>query len=87
MLHCGSENGLSASNARAGRDLECGDLGRCGPAASEDWTALAIGFLVSGVIAFIAVKWWLLRYIQTHRFTVFGCHRIVLDLALLMALD
>jgi undecaprenyl-diphosphatase len=56
-------------------------------AADEDWTALAIGFLVSGVVAFIAVK-WLLRYIQTHRFTVFAWYRIVLGLALLlMALD
>jgi undecaprenyl-diphosphatase len=35
------------------------------------WTALAIGFVVSGVVVFIAVK-WLLRYIQTHRFTVFA---------------
>jgi undecaprenyl-diphosphatase len=37
----------------------------------RDWTALAIGFLVPGAVAFIAVK-WLLRYIQTHRFAVFA---------------
>ena len=46
-------------------------------AAAEDWTALAIGFLVSGIVAFIAVK-WLLRYIQSHRFTVFAWYRIAL---------
>ena len=49
----------------------------------EDWTALAIGFVVSGIVAFIAVK-WLLRYIQTHRFTVFAWYRIALGLALLL---
>jgi len=53
-------------------------------AASEDWAALAVGFLVSGVVAFIAVK-WLLRYIQSHRFTVFAWYRIVLGAALLFA--
>lgn len=51
-------------------------------ATDEDWTALAIGFVVSAVVAFIAVK-WLLRYIQTHRFTVFAWYRIVVGAALL----
>jgi undecaprenyl-diphosphatase len=54
-----------------------------GQAGDEDWTALAIGFVVSGVVAFVAVK-WLLRYIQTHRFTVFAWYRIALGLALLL---
>ena len=53
-------------------------------AGSEDWTALAIGFVVSGVVAFVAVK-WLLRYIQSHRFTVFAWYRIALGLALLLS--
>jgi len=53
-------------------------------AASEDWTALAIGFVVSGIVAFVAVK-WLLRYIQSHRFTVFAWYRIALGLALLLS--
>ena len=43
---------------------------------------MAIGFVVSGVVAFIAVK-WLLRYVQSHRFTVFAWYRIVLGVALL----
>jgi undecaprenyl-diphosphatase len=50
----------------------------------EDWGALVLGFVVSGVVAFIAVK-WLLRYVQTHRFTVFAWYRIVLGSALLAA--
>jgi undecaprenyl-diphosphatase len=53
-------------------------------AAEEDWTALAVGFVVSGIVAFIAVK-WLLRYIQSHRFTVFAWYRIALGAALLLA--
>jgi undecaprenyl-diphosphatase len=35
------------------------------------------------VVAFVAVK-WLLRYIQSHRFTVFAWYRIALGLALLL---
>lgn len=46
-----------------------------GMGVAEDWNALAVGFIVSGVVAFIAVK-WLLRYIQTHRFIVFAWYRI-----------
>jgi undecaprenyl-diphosphatase len=34
-----------------------------------------VGFVVSAIVAFIAVK-WLLGYIQTHRFTVFAWYRI-----------
>ncbi len=51
-------------------------------AITEDWNALAIGFVVSGLVAFIAVK-WLLRYVQSHRFTLFAWYRIVLGAALL----
>jgi undecaprenyl-diphosphatase len=51
---------------------------------SEDWGALALGFVVSAVVAFIAVK-WLLRYIQTHRFTIFAWYRVAFG-ALLLAL-
>lgn len=54
-------------------------------APHEDWSALAIAFVVSLVTAFIAVK-WLLGYIRTHRFTAFAVYRIVLGIALLIAL-
>lgn len=53
-------------------------------AADEPWVALVVGFVVSGVVAFVAVK-WLLRYIQTHRFTIFAWYRIAAGLALLFA--
>jgi undecaprenyl-diphosphatase len=52
-------------------------------AGSEDWNALILGFVISGVVAFVAVK-WLLRYIQTHRFTIFAWYRIVFG-ALILA--
>ncbi|HEY6825086.1 MAG TPA: undecaprenyl-diphosphate phosphatase, partial [Steroidobacteraceae bacterium] len=53
-----------------------------GQAAGEDWNAFALGFVVSLIVAFIAVK-WLLRYVQSHRFTVFAWYRIALGAALL----
>ena len=51
-------------------------------AVHEDWTALAVGFAASLVVAFIVVK-WLLGYIRTHRFTPFAIYRIALGVALL----
>ena len=59
-------------------------LARGGGLAHENWTELAIGFVVSAIVAFIAVK-WLLRYVQTHRFTIFAWYRLVLG-ALLLAI-
>jgi len=53
-----------------------------GHSQGEDWTALWIAFVVSAVVAFIAVK-WLLKYIQTHRFTIFAWYRIAVGAALL----
>jgi undecaprenyl-diphosphatase len=52
---------------------------------SENWSLLGLGFVVSGGVAFVVVK-WLLRYVQSHRFTVFAWYRIVLGIALLALL-
>ncbi len=54
-----------------------------GAVVRPDWTALAVGFVVSAIVAFAAVK-WLLGYIRTHRFTPFAVYRIVLGVALLI---
>lgn len=54
-------------------------------AVSEDWTGMGIAFVVSTVVAFVAVK-WLLGFIQTHRFTAFAIYRIAFG-ALLLALS
>ena len=59
------------------------DLVRHGGVAGEDWTALAVAFVVSAVTAFVAVK-WLLRYIRSHRFTAFAVYRLALGIALLL---
>ncbi|HET7268119.1 MAG TPA: undecaprenyl-diphosphate phosphatase [Oleiagrimonas sp.] len=56
-----------------------------GGAVHEDWTALAVGFVVSLITAFVAVK-WLLGYIRQHTFTPFAIYRIVFGAALLLLL-
>lgn len=43
---------------------------------AEDWGALALGFVVSTITAFVSVK-WLLGYIQSHRFTAFAVYRLI----------
>lgn len=48
-----------------------------------NWDDLGIAFVVSTITAFLVVK-WLLRYIQTHRFTIFAAYRIALGLLLLL---
>jgi undecaprenyl-diphosphatase len=52
-------------------------------AAPENWGLLLLGAAVAAVVSFIAVK-WLLRYVQTHTFVVFGWYRIVLALIILL---
>jgi undecaprenyl-diphosphatase len=51
--------------------------------APEDWGLLLLAWVVSAVTAFVAVK-WLLRFVQTHTFEVFGWYRIALGVALLL---
>jgi undecaprenyl-diphosphatase len=46
-------------------------------APKEDWGQLLFTTLVAAVVSFIAVK-WLLRYVQTHTFNLFGWYRIAL---------
>ncbi|HEX5313481.1 MAG TPA: undecaprenyl-diphosphate phosphatase [Gammaproteobacteria bacterium] len=54
-----------------------------GNAAHASWGALGVGFVVSLIVAFAAVK-WLLGYIRNHRFTPFAIYRIALGIALLL---
>ncbi len=46
-------------------------------APKEDWGMLVLTSIVAAVVSFIAVK-WLLRYVQSHTFNLFGFYRIVL---------
>jgi len=54
-------------------------------AAPEHWGPVALGFIVSALVSFIAVR-WLLRYIQTHTFVVFGWYRIALGAGIFLLL-
>jgi undecaprenyl-diphosphatase len=46
---------------------------------------IVLGFLVSMVVAFFVVK-WLLRFVQSHTFNGFAIYRVILGVALLVAL-
>lgn len=59
------------------------DVWRSGAIAGENWLALGVAFIASAITAFVSVT-WLLRYIQTHRFTAFAAYRIVLGGGLLL---
>lgn len=54
-------------------------------AGGENWAMVILGFLVSAAVSFAVVK-WLLTYVQTHTFQVFGWYRIVLSLVILVFL-
>ncbi len=44
-----------------------------------DWSMVALGTLVSAVVAFLVVR-WVLRWVQTHTFIAFGWYRVALGL-------
>jgi undecaprenyl-diphosphatase len=44
-------------------------------AQPENWSMVLLGAVVAAVVSFVAVR-WLLRYVQTHTFVVFGWYRI-----------
>jgi undecaprenyl-diphosphatase len=50
-------------------------------AMPERWDWVLAGFVVSAAVSFLAVK-WLLGYIQTHTFVIFGWYRIALGAVL-----
>jgi undecaprenyl-diphosphatase len=50
-------------------------------APTEDWGMVLLGFFVSAVVSFAAVK-WLLTYVRSHTFNIFGWYRIGLGAVL-----
>jgi undecaprenyl-diphosphatase len=50
-------------------------------APKEDWPMVLLATIVAAIVSFIAVK-WLLRYVQTHTFSLFGCYRIIVAIAI-----
>jgi undecaprenyl-diphosphatase len=57
-----------------------------GPLApKEDWGMLLLATVVAAMVSFIAVK-WLLHYVQSHTFNLFGWYRIALAIAIFIFL-
>jgi undecaprenyl-diphosphatase len=52
-------------------------------APKEDWAAVFLATVVAAVVSFIAVK-WLLKYVQTHTFNLFGFYRIAAAIAIFL---
>ena len=52
-------------------------------APPEDWGMVGLGFVVSGIVSFVAVK-WLLRFVQSNTFNAFGYYRIAVGLVILL---
>jgi undecaprenyl-diphosphatase len=50
--------------------------------AHEPWSMIALSSAVAALTAFVVVK-WLLGYVRSHTFTVFGWYRILAGAALL----
>jgi undecaprenyl-diphosphatase len=53
--------------------------------SGNQWGTILIGFVVSFIVALIVIK-WLLEYIRTHSFKLFGWYRVVLGVLIILAL-
>jgi undecaprenyl-diphosphatase len=51
----------------------------------EHWHVILLSTVVAAIVSFVAVK-WMLRYVQSHTFNVFGWYRIVLGIGLFLLL-
>ena len=51
---------------------------------AHQWGVLAVGFVVSFVVAWPVVAWFL-HYLKTHSFRVFVVYRVVVGLAIIVA--
>lgn len=51
----------------------------------ENWNMIILCTIVSAIVSFVAVK-WLLRYVQTHTFNLFGWYRIAVAILVFVLL-
>lgn len=51
--------------------------------SNQNTTTLVVGFIASFITAYIVVK-WLIKFVQTHDFKIFGWYRIVLALIFIL---
>jgi undecaprenyl-diphosphatase len=54
-------------------------------APHENWGLVLLATVIAAVVSFIAVK-WLLRYVQTHTFNLFGWYRIAVAIVIFIFL-
>jgi undecaprenyl-diphosphatase len=54
-------------------------------APHENWSLVLLSTIVAAIVSFVAVK-WLLRFVQTHTFNVFGWYRIALAILIFLLL-
>lgn len=69
------------------RSLRAGSAPATGAITStpHDWTVLAVGFVVSFLVAYAVVAWFM-RWVRTHGFLEFALYRIALGLTILLTL-
>lgn len=53
--------------------------------SQSQWGTIVLGFAISFAVAFVVIK-WLLEYIRSHSFKIFGWYRIILGFILILAL-
>jgi len=53
--------------------------------SGSEWGSIVVGFIVSFMVALVVIK-WLLTYIRSHSFKIFGWYRIILGIFLLVLL-
>ena len=53
--------------------------------SSGEWGTIALGFLVSFLVALLVVK-WLINYVKNHSFSIFGWYRIALSILVFILL-
>ncbi len=54
-----------------------------GPANSQEWITLAIGFLVSFIVAYVVVAWFM-KWVRQHGFVPFAIWRLIAGIAVLV---
>jgi undecaprenyl-diphosphatase len=70
---------LAAGGLKIFKALHHGSTG----VPAENGSMVALGTIVSAAVSFVAVR-WLLRYVQTHTFTLFGWYRIIFGIIVLL---
>ena len=54
-----------------------------GPANSQEWITLAIGFIVSFIVAYVVVAWFM-KWVRQHGFVPFAIWRLLVGIAVLV---